>query len=86
MLKDSEIASLRKSKEYKSATRSGLKQAATDLIRSSHDKLKPEVSTLGKIVSAFFRTRLIKKELHDSSRDLLQFPNLPRPELVVFSR
>lgn len=72
MLTDSEIVRLRKLKEYKSVTRSGLKQALTDLIQSSHDKLKPEVSILGKIISSFFRTRLIKKELHDSSGELIE--------------
>lgn len=72
MLRDAEIVALRNNSRYKSVTGLGLKRVAADLVRQRQSDLKPEVGAALKLVYAFAKARVVRRELYSCSTDLLE--------------
>jgi hypothetical protein len=72
MLTDAQVVKMRKDKKYIKLTNVGLKQFATDLIKSGVDDLRPDITSVQRFVSKITKKRIIRSELHKTSCDILE--------------
>ncbi|MDF1698834.1 MAG: hypothetical protein P1U56_23475 [Saprospiraceae bacterium] len=72
MLKDSEIILLNEDKKYSIALEEGINDFIKDLVNFGHTGLKPNVTTMVKIVYFFAKSRYIRRELIHCTKNLLE--------------
>lgn len=72
MLKDSEIIEMKDSENYEKVTQEGLNKFVKDLIKGKSTDLKPNLSTMTKILFGLMKSRYIRKELYQCSVSILE--------------
>lgn len=72
MLTDSQIKLLKENPQYRETTHLGLKQFASDLVRSGQGDIKPDLTFFVRLFHSVLKTRLVRQEIYLSSQNFLE--------------